>query len=301
MVFHLLSGNLQPGVFLNSYTSGLVFLLGAHTRNPNHRPRLCPEIQRRMDFQLRNIFWLSYTLDKELSLRTGQPPAINDDHCDLSLPTGYGEHLKRKISTYNLPSDSPIDFPLMGDLRLSRIKSKAYNMLYSIGALQKSDAELLRSIRELDSELETWRASLPHRCRPTMTFSKGSPISDVDVDMRSVMLRLEYHHCMAIIHQASGRCAAWTEHHNGAMEGVSSSLALSVEASRSSLSYLQTAQHVLHSNSFWYVSDPFFLPRILIPELMALKARPFLPHVRSPHSLLQPPPKSPRQRSHLGS
>ncbi|PGH28131.1 hypothetical protein AJ80_00021 [Polytolypa hystricis UAMH7299] len=155
LVFHLLSGNLQPGVFLSSCTSGLVFLLG-----------------------LRNIFWVCYVLDKDFSLRTGQPPAINDDHCDLTLPTNYGEHLKHQISTHHISSENPVEMTLLGDLRLSKIKGKTYNMLYSIGALRKSDTELLKSIRELDNELEAWRVSVPHRCRPTLTFSKDVYIFD---------------------------------------------------------------------------------------------------------------------------
>ena len=269
-------------------------MIGAHTHNPELRPQLCPDIRQRMDHQLRNLFWVCYALDKELSLRTGQPPSINDDHCDLSLPDDYGKHLQYQFKIHHVSRESMIEIPLLGDFRLSKIKAKAYTMLYSTRALQKSDAEILKAIRELDNELETWRVSLPQKCRPTLSFSKGSPITEEDLDMQAVMLRLEYHHCMATIHHASGRCVAWTNHHNGIMEGVSSSLALSVEASRSSLAYLQTAQHVLPADSFWYVS---FIPcsSFLWVILTILQAGPLLSHVRSSHTLLQHPPESSRQ------
>ena len=228
-------------------------MVGAHTCSPEQPPQECRDLRQRMDHQLRNLFWVCYALDKEISLRTGQPPSINDDHCDLSLPPDYGKHLHVPFRTHYVSGESMIEIPLLGDFRLSKIKARAYTMLYSVGALRKSDAEVLKAIRELDNELETWRLSLPQKCRPTLSFSKGSPITEGDLDMQVVMLRLDYHHCMAIIHQASGRCLAWTNNHNGIMEGVSSSLALSVEACRSSLAYLQTAQHVLPADSFWYV------------------------------------------------
>jgi hypothetical protein len=41
------------------------------------------------------------------------------------------------------------------------------------------------------------------------------------------------------------------------IEGVSSSLALSVEASRSTLLYLESAEHVLVDGVFWWVV-PYF-------------------------------------------
>jgi hypothetical protein len=41
------------------------------------------------------------------------------------------------------------------------------------------------------------------------------------------------------------------EGQNGMMDGVSSSMALSVEASRSSLCYLEAAEHVVVDGVFW--------------------------------------------------
>ena len=228
-------------------------MLGAHARAPDYCTRMAsspPDLHQRRDCHLRNLFWVNYTLDKELALRTRQPPAINDDHCDLTLPPGYGKHLNPGYLPPSDPNALPeCHFP--GDLRLSMIKSRAYNSLYSVRALQKSDAELIKAIRETDNELETWRLSLPPKYRPTISFSHENQPTTSGMDMQSAVLRLEYHHCMAIIHQAIGRCSAWASHQSGVMEGISSSLALSVDASRSSLSYLQTAQHILADDSFW--------------------------------------------------
>lgn len=85
-----------------------------------------------------------------------------------------------------------------------------------------------------------------------MSFSQETP--DPNMSMHSVMLRLNYHLCMTIIHQASSRCKAWAKGQSGVMEGISSSLTLSVEASRSTLLYLEAAEHVLVDGVFWFVS-----------------------------------------------
>lgn len=197
---------------------------------------------------LRNLFWVCYTIDKDVALRTGQPPTIADENCDLTLPPGYVDQAHYDVENENAHFDQPV-FPF--DLRLSIIKSRAHSALYSVSSMKKSDADLLKSIRELDDELEEWRLSLPSNWRPTMSFSPEA--SDPNISMHSVMLRLNYYLCMSIIHQASSRCKAWREG-SGMMDGVSSSLALSVEASRSTLCYLEAAEHVLVDGVFWYAS-----------------------------------------------
>ncbi|KAK9242427.1 hypothetical protein V1506DRAFT_495526 [Lipomyces tetrasporus] len=253
LVFQLFSGNLQSGALMNSIAARFLFILGAHVQSYPDRAgqTLLPTgIASRTDNHLRNLFWLCYIFDKELCLRTGQPPSINDEHCDLTLPPEYLEELYADLPS-QLPSAEVVRGPLFpGDLRLTMIKSRAYTALYSARALQKSDAELLKDIRELDDDLEKWRTSLPQTFRPTISFSHETP-ADNEMNMHSVTLRVAYHHCVAAIHQAASRCKAWAGGQSRIMDGVSSSLTLSVEASRSSLFYLQTARHVLADDSFW--------------------------------------------------
>lgn len=178
---------------------------------------------------------------------------FSDDNCDLTLPPCYVEKLYTSMIYHHRSRELPEHpiFPV--DLRLSIIKSRAYSALYSLKALQKSDAELLKEIRELDDELERWRLSVPLEWRPTLSFSQETP--DPNMSMHTVMLRLNYHLCMTIIHQASSRCKTWAKGQSGVMEGISSSLTLSVEASRSTLLYLEAAEHVLVDGVFWFVSS----------------------------------------------
>lgn len=245
------SGNLRSANHYISTASRFAFLLGAHTfpRQTTTLPTSEPDsLDNRRQNHARNLFWLCYTVDKDIALRTGQPLALSDDNCDLTLPPGYEKQLYTSMTYHHLPGVelAPI-YPV--DLRLSIIKSRAYSTLYSFRGLQKSDAELLKDIRELDGSLEDWRMSVPLDLRPTLSFSHERP--DPNVSMHSLILRMNYYLCMSIIHQASSRCKAWTESQGGMIEGVRSSLALSVEASRSTLMYLETAEHVLMGGVFW--------------------------------------------------
>ncbi|KAL1962343.1 hypothetical protein VTN77DRAFT_9756 [Rasamsonia byssochlamydoides] len=248
-LFQLFSGDLQSAAVLSAIASRAVFMLGGNTMTDTGNPT---DPTSRVRCHLRNLFWLCYTLDIEISLRTGQPPSINDAYCDLTLPPRYVE-MQYADMHHDVPiADDDLIVPLFpGDVRLSIIKTRAYNALYSVKALHKSDAQLLKDIRELDDDLEQWRMSIPPKFRPTLSFSHETPITDKS--MKSIILRLEYHHCVAAIHRASGRCRAWASGQSGEMEGVSSSLALSVEASRSSLYYLRTAGHTLTGDCFWMI------------------------------------------------
>jgi len=73
--------------------------------------------------------------------------------------------------------------------------------------------------------------------------------------MQHIVLHLEYHHLMAMIHQASGRCcpvSPGASFHEGDRSGaIDSSLALALEASRSTLYYLQAAIDGLAGEAFW--------------------------------------------------
>lgn len=221
-----------------------------------------PSTSFRANRHLRTLFWLCYTIDKEIALRTGQPPFIADENCDLTLPPGYLEYRSRlclsRGSTPSSMSDDPSFHPMPGDIRLSILKSKACRGLYSVEALKKSDTELLRDIRELDAEVEAWRVSVPPTFRPSLSISKNArlpPGLGLHENMERIMIHLEYHYLMAAIHRASGRCPSLPIENSSERDmldvGVLSSLELSVEASRSTLFYLRAAVHELADEAFW--------------------------------------------------
>lgn len=232
-------------------------MLGAHTTtypsctDPNV---ISTNSSYRERYLLRNIFWIIHSLDKELSLRTGQPPCLQDEHCDMTLPPPHVPKLYPHIMGYQVEETYDTLHLFPGHPELSKIKSKAYSALYSTHAVRKPDNELLRDIRELDDDLECWRLSIPLTHRPTLSFTRTTLPEGSASTMLSVMLHLDYCHCVAAIHQATSRCQAWNFGDHDEAGGVGTSLALSIEASRSSLSYLRRACRFIDDDSFWYVN-----------------------------------------------
>ncbi|KAB8241972.1 hypothetical protein BDV35DRAFT_384451 [Aspergillus flavus] len=244
-ILGILTGELQTATNYNSIASRFIIALGAHTmRDPCAVPE--PAVGGSRDKEtrkhLRGLFWLCYALDKDFSLRTGQSHCLRDEDCDLQLPPGYTEKLHSGMRYSSMGNARGLLFPI--DLRLSMIKSQIYTALYSHRGLQKNDAEVIRSIRELDEELELWRMSMPSNLRPKLSFAKENS-EDQRVDtMYLVLTHLNYYFCVNIIHLAGSRCEAWrlSSTPAGMMDGLRLSLTLSVEASRSLLLFLNYSE-----------------------------------------------------------
>lgn len=271
MVFHTITGNLQSAAFMGSLAARLIYTLGAHVKSPLLAVKRMPAITQdrlQKDDHLRNLFWIAYILDIELSIRTGRPPSLHDGYCDLTLPLGYKEQLDKLVSAdpFDQVPFSVYVYPC--DLRLGQIKSRAYITLYAPGALRQSDTDLLRAIRELDTDLENWRLSIPSNIRPTPSIRRETPTGNYFLDMHSLVLQMDYYHCLVIIHQASSRCKAWSNSPSNVAQGVTSSFALAVETSRSSLLSLKHCLRILLPGTFWYVgSCPLFVCSLDTPLL----------------------------------
>ncbi|KAL5337960.1 hypothetical protein BJX70DRAFT_218212 [Aspergillus crustosus] len=179
----------------------------------NLYPRSCEGDVLGTKLHVRNLFWIAFLLDKLLGLRVGLQPFFDTTNCDLTLPDIHDPN-----------NINPVDNrPFHTFIRLCLVQAEIYRGLYCISSLQKGDAELLATIRHLDSMLEEWHSSVP-------VFS---PDPDSETIMADFLFDMQYHYCMAAIHQTSSRCTAWALNQDTRAAG--SSLAISIASSRSVL------------------------------------------------------------------
>jgi hypothetical protein len=224
------------------------FVLGAHIAPENSSDE---SPKSRHGRHLRNLFWICYTLDKEFSLRTGNPSTICDTNCDLTITPNYMQQLYIDLAPC-LSNDECypcVIFP--SDARLSCVKSSIYQLLYSASSVYKSDIQLLVDVRKLDEDLEAWRQAVPVKYRPGPSAQDAKNGKSSETDVRVLLIRLEYECSLALIHKATSRCMVGTTSEIEKLPGLSSSRALAVQASRSSLTYLQGACHSLAETNFW--------------------------------------------------
>lgn len=193
---------------------------------------------------VRKIFWGIYAIDKDLCFRTLRPPIINDDDCDMSF--GPTPRITLSDSTFNDTTDNSAFHP--ADIRLSILKARIYRGLYSAKALRNSNADILKSVRELDQELDAWKSELPVTYQPERSEIREVP-RIVRENIRLLLLHLEYYQALTMIHRASTRCSAWSEH--AGEKAIQSSVDLCLEASRTTIHYLEASRHFPRAESFW--------------------------------------------------
>ncbi|KAL7936689.1 fungal-specific transcription factor domain-containing protein [Trichoderma chlorosporum] len=228
--------NPQPTFLLISAAIRLSHSIGLHKKGTGFN--LNPiEIEQR-----KRVFWIAYMLDKDLCLRSGRPPAQDDDDMNVELPDAT-------------PEDNIGNIPLAdgkGKMNLFRvmcefavIESNVYKRLYSAKAAKQSDGELLATIGELDQELEEWKDRIPIDFRPEHEIKA----SHTPLILHIVMLHFTYYNCLTTIHRMSIHHGFWTSRlANYALSGqnvrplnprVFSSAMLSTAAARASISLLK--------------------------------------------------------------
>ncbi|KAL9014026.1 MAG: hypothetical protein Q9173_001329 [Seirophora scorigena] len=189
-MFLLGTPNPQPSFFLVAAAIRLASSIGLHKRGSGFN--LNPvEIEQR-----KRVFWIGYILDKDICLRSGRPPAQDDDDMNVDLP-----------------SDDPMDnignIPLVdgkGKINLFRlmctfavIENKVYKQLYSTKASKQSDGALLNTIGELDKELEEWKDAIPIDIRPEHEIKAAHP----PLVLHIVVLHFAYYSTLQTIHRMS--------------------------------------------------------------------------------------------------
>ncbi|KAL8768800.1 MAG: hypothetical protein Q9209_005089 [Squamulea sp. 1 TL-2023] len=231
-MFLLGTPNPQPSFFLVAAAIRLANSIGLHKRGSGFN--LNPiEIEQR-----KRVFWIGYLLDKDICLRSGRPPAQDDDDMNVDLPSED-------------PTDNIGNIPLVdgkGKINLFRlmcsfavIESKVYKQLYSTKASKQSDGALLNTIGELDKELEEWKDAIPIDIRPEHEIKAAHP----PLVLHIVVLHFTYYNCLTTIHRMSVHHGYWTNRlSNYAIQGLNarplnprvfSSAALCVQAARASI------------------------------------------------------------------
>ncbi|KAK2016078.1 fungal-specific transcription factor domain-containing protein [Colletotrichum eremochloae] len=284
-VQHLLNGRWQEADSLLSVASQLVYTLRGHICDRQKMSSDDLSLASRETRHIRNLFWLCYISDKDLSLRTGRPPLLSDVYCDLTLADDYPSSYAylRGLDGYLDPSGmrmANLAPHFWGDARLGFLKEKIYRLLYSVHAMSDKDNRLLVHIRQLDDEIECWRLSIPVDFRPALSVSPETLIATPDTRTphrtRYFHLLLEYWYLMIFVHTTVRRYDAHTVIGDGSHDlhsVIHSSYDLSLEAGRSTLRCLRVFMKTLSDEDLWFLifyttnaAISLFLNIIIHPE-----------------------------------
>ncbi|KAI0877038.1 N-terminal binuclear Zn cluster-containing protein [Hypoxylon argillaceum] len=228
--------NPQPSFLLVAAAIRSSHSIGLHKRGTGFN--LNPiEIEQR-----KRVFWIAYMLDKDLCLRSGRPPAQDDDDMNVDLPDADPADHIGNIPLANGKGKMNL-FRVMCELAV--IESRIYKRLYSTKATRLSDGELLQTIGELDKELETWKDNIDIDYRPEHEIKA----SHTPLVLHIAMLHFSYYNALTTIHRMSIHHGFWTSRlANYAIQGLNarplnprvfSSAALCASAARATIALLK--------------------------------------------------------------
>ena len=139
------------------------------------------------------VFWVAYSLDKDISLQTRQPPTQGDEDMDIKPPSenGYGPVQPGGIH-HNL---------FYFRTRLAIIQGQIYRRLLSVKAGKQSPSERAMAVEELEMTLQTWKRSVPIEL---FCDYSGSALDrwPSETSRNPVYLQLLYFKTLAVIHES---------------------------------------------------------------------------------------------------
>ena len=169
--------------------------LGLHRKNRD--PSLTPrEIEQR-----KRVFWTAYFIDKENCLRTGQPPAQDDDEMDIEMPS---EMLDNTMEFGTTPDVNFFSFRV----KLALIQGQVYRRLISVKAEKQSVTRRMVEVKRLEGMLAVWRASIPINFSENYKVpGRGRPL--IPPIIHKVILRMNYFSTLNTIHRFSVPVDKW--------------------------------------------------------------------------------------------
>ncbi|KAM5373886.1 hypothetical protein ACJZ2D_006715 [Fusarium nematophilum] len=185
----VLQGTQNPHVasVLTAAAVRLAQAMGLHRKT--HNPNLLDSQAE----QGRRVFWIAYLLDKDISLRMGQPFAQDDDDMDAELPT-----------------ETPYQLSLCADracatdffrlrIGLAIIQGQIYKRLYSVQASRQSEAQRAAVAQDLNSILSYWRSGVQIDFEDDPAAQFQVPLTTELIHM--LILRFTYVNCLVMIYR----------------------------------------------------------------------------------------------------
>ncbi|KAF4625928.1 hypothetical protein G7Y89_g12235 [Cudoniella acicularis] len=159
--------DLGPPTMLIATALRLAHKLGLHTRKSSENLELSEALQRN------RIFWIAYILDRDISMRTRQPPLQLDSDIDLDLPPDEPDNSEEGF-VFTANGHSKLNF-LRARVQLARIQGSTYYCLYSVRAQNSGPDERAENITHIHQMLDKWISQVPPDFSPRLLSQAGSP------------------------------------------------------------------------------------------------------------------------------
>ncbi|KAJ3464941.1 hypothetical protein MRS44_005599 [Fusarium solani] len=156
--------DLKPATMLIAMALRLVHQLGLHTREGSEH------LDSHLALERCRVFWIAYILDRDISMRTKQPPIQREMDIDLEWPSADPQDGAGLF----ISADSTSSFNFfLSRIQLAQIQGEIYDAMYSTNSRSLSTQEKIEKTAGLRYRLDDWFSRVPQQFRPEVVLSVG--------------------------------------------------------------------------------------------------------------------------------
>ncbi|KAB5546938.1 fungal-specific transcription factor [Coniochaeta sp. 2T2.1] len=163
--------------------------------------------------QRQRIFWILYTLDRDVALRIRQPAMLHENDIDLELPE---ESPPDGVGIFFAENGTSVNF-FRKRVQFAWIQGKVYEWLFSVRAEKLPLATRDEHSKRLERALDQWHASLPAEFKPDML----PHVSDLTTFRAFMVMHFTRLQVLARVHHAYAYDSQWLETLRGFSQAVS--------------------------------------------------------------------------------
>jgi hypothetical protein len=163
--------NWKPAATLIAIALRLAHELGLHARRGSSSERLSASDT----LERERVFWIAYIIDRDVSMRLGQPPVQLESDMDVELPALEPEdRAGLAFAATNDSSPSSFNF-FRARVQLAAIQGRVYDSMYSVRAQSLSVLHRNANLAALRNMLDDWVSQIPPQFRLNAILQNCSP------------------------------------------------------------------------------------------------------------------------------
>jgi hypothetical protein len=163
--------NWKPAATLSAIALRLAHELGLHARRSSSSENLSASDMLERD----RVFWIAYIIDRDISMRTGQPPVQLETDMDVELPAAEPEDGAGLVFAA-ADNSSSLSFNFFrARVQLAAIQGRVYESMYSVPAQSLTVAHRNANLATLRNMLDDWVSQIPPQFRPNAILQTCDP------------------------------------------------------------------------------------------------------------------------------
>ncbi|KAJ5227503.1 uncharacterized protein N7469_007509 [Penicillium citrinum] len=153
----------------------------------------------------RRLCAIGSAIDIDRSLQLGVPPS---QVFDTGLSTKFRNEIAELSPFYSPGRDIAVFNIYYSFTELTAIKGEIYRQLYSVKGQDKSDADVIATVSDLDSLLQEWTNSVPQGYVPGTLSAEDLVKGDTHLSM--CYMHFSYYNCLLTLHRRVVTRATWS-------------------------------------------------------------------------------------------